>query len=100
MYESFFRLRASPFRLSPDPDFLYLSKGHQQALDFLEYGVHRGEGFIVITGEIGAGKTVVLKALMRALTKRDILVGELASSYVGVDDVVPLIAAAFGLGVA
>jgi general secretion pathway protein A len=99
MYESYFQLKASPFRLSPDPGFLYLGEVHRQALDFLEYGVHRGEGFIVVTGEIGAGKTVVLRALMHQLSRRKILLGELASSFVGVDDVVPLIAAAFGLNV-
>ena len=57
MYETFYNFRAKPFQLSPDPRFFFSSKGHSRAMAYLEYGVHQGEGFIVITGEVGAGKT-------------------------------------------
>ncbi|MFN9774529.1 MAG: ATPase, partial [Burkholderiales bacterium] len=57
MYERFFGLSAKPFQLNPDPDFFFGSKGHRRAMAYLEYGLHQGEGFIVITGEVGAGKT-------------------------------------------
>ena len=55
MYESFYGLSAKPFRLRPDPHFFFGSKGHKRAMAYLEYGLSQGEGFIVITGEVGAG---------------------------------------------
>ena len=62
MYESFYHLRAKPFALNPDPKFFFGSKGHKRAMAYLEYGLSLGEGFIVITGEIGAGKTPIRRA--------------------------------------
>jgi general secretion pathway protein A len=59
MYESFFGLECEPFSVAPDPRFLYLSEQHKQALEHLEYGLQRGGGFVLLTGEIGAGKTTV-----------------------------------------
>ena len=67
MYESHFRLTGKPFQLLPDPDFFFGSKGHKRATAYLDYGVSRGEGFIVITGEIGAGKTTLVRNLFRKL---------------------------------
>ena len=60
MYESFYHLRDKPFQLNPDPRFFFASKGHKRAFAYLEYGLSLGEGFIVITGEVGAGKTVLV----------------------------------------
>ena len=70
MYEEYFSLRERPFSLTPDPDFLFLSGSHQQALDHLLFGLESGEGFIVVTGDIGVGKTTVCRALMRRLPER------------------------------
>ncbi len=70
MYEEYFRLREKPFSLTPDPGFLYLSESHQQALDHLLFGLESGEGFIVVTGDIGVGKTTVCRALLRKLPDR------------------------------
>jgi general secretion pathway protein A len=67
VYEGAFGLRAKPFALTPDPDFLFLSEGHQRALDHLIYGVTTGEGFIVLTGEVGSGKTTLCRTLLRRL---------------------------------
>src|SRR3954467_7005865 len=67
MYERFFHLRERPFALSPDPEYLYPSRVHQEALDYLRYGVESQAGFIVITGEIGSGKTTLLQTLLRNL---------------------------------
>ena len=64
MYSEFFELDAEPFRVNPDPRFLYLSEGHREALATLVYAVHERKGFIVITGEVGTGKTTVLNALL------------------------------------
>jgi general secretion pathway protein A len=67
MYEEHFRLREKPFALTPDPDFLFLSESHRRALDHLLFGLETGEGFIVVTGDIGVGKTTVCRALLRRL---------------------------------
>lgn len=70
MYESHFQLTERPFSLTPDPDFLFLSASHQQALEHLLYGLETGEGFIVMTGDIGVGKTTVSRALLGRLSAR------------------------------
>src|SRR5947208_2030286 len=70
MYERFYRLRERPFALTPDPDYLYPSRGHQEALSYLRYGIETHAGFVVITGAIGSGKTTVLQTLFRGLDTR------------------------------
>ena len=67
MYERFYRLRERPFALTPDPDYLYPSRGHQEALSYLRYGIETHAGFVVVTGAIGSGKTTVLQTLFRGL---------------------------------
>lgn len=67
MYKDFYGLREYPFNMTPDPQFLFLSKNHRVALDVLRFGIRDRKGFIVITGEIGAGKTTVCRALLRSL---------------------------------
>ena len=70
MYERFYNLRERPFALSPDPEYLYRSRVHQEALDYLRYGLETHAGFIVITGEIGCGKTTMLQTVLRSLDKK------------------------------
>ena len=70
MYERFYRLRERPFALTPDPDYLYPSRVHQEALNYLRYGIESHAGFIVITGAIGSGKTTLLQTLLRGLDNR------------------------------
>jgi putative secretion ATPase (PEP-CTERM system associated) len=67
MYERFYELRERPFALSPDPDYLYPSRVHREALDYLRYGLESHAGFVIITGEIGSGKTTLLQTLLRGL---------------------------------
>jgi general secretion pathway protein A len=67
MYERFYRLRERPFALTPDPDYLYPSRGHQEALSYLRYGIETHAGFVVVTGAIGSGKTTLLQTLFRGL---------------------------------
>src|SRR5581483_8401453 len=67
MYERFYNLRERPFSLSPDPDYLYPSRVHREALSYLRYGIEGHAGFIVITGEIGSGKTTLLQTALRSL---------------------------------
>jgi general secretion pathway protein A len=68
MYKTFFNLTTSPFNLSPDPTFLYHSAQHEEALASLIYGVQSRKGFIVLTGEVGTGKTTMLECLRDHLT--------------------------------
>ena len=70
MYESFFGLACEPFSVAPDPRFLYLSKQHRDALGYLNYGLRRAGGFVLLTGEIGAGKTTVWRAFLEQLPPR------------------------------
>jgi len=67
MYERFYNLRDRPFALSPDPEYLYPSRVHREALDYLRFGIEGHAGFVVITGEIGSGKTTLLQVLLRNL---------------------------------
>ncbi|MFZ2948391.1 MAG: XrtA/PEP-CTERM system-associated ATPase [Desulfuromonadaceae bacterium] len=64
MYESFFNLRSKPFDLLPDPRFIYLSKSHKKALTYLDYGIRERSGFVLLTGEVGSGKTTLIRNLL------------------------------------
>lgn len=67
MYEAFYGLREAPFSITPDPRFLYFSRRHQEAFDHLMFGVSQRKGFIQLTGEVGAGKTTLCRALLENL---------------------------------
>ncbi|MBI5441588.1 MAG: AAA family ATPase [Deltaproteobacteria bacterium] len=67
MYEAYYGLRSKPFELQPDPDYLYMSPGHDRVYTHLRYAIREAKGLAVITGEIGSGKTTLLKLLMRAV---------------------------------
>jgi general secretion pathway protein A len=69
MYQEFYGLREKPFSLTPDPQFLYLSESHRTAIDSLLYGIDQREGFIVITGNIGTGKTTICRAVLEKMDK-------------------------------
>ncbi len=97
MYESFYRLRAKPFQLNPDPRFFFGSKGHKRAMAYLEYGLSKGEGFIVITGEVGAGKTMLVRNLFRKLEHENVVAAQLVSTQLDADDTLRVVAAAFGV---
>ena len=69
MYESFFELDELPFELTPDPRFLWLSEAHQEGLASLYYGITRRKGFILLTGEVGTGKTTLLRAAIDSIPR-------------------------------
>ncbi len=75
MYEDYYRFSAKPFQLNPDPRFFFGSKGHKRAMAYLDYGLSLGEGFIVITGEVGAGKTTLVRNLFRQLEAHNLVAG-------------------------
>lgn len=97
MYESYYGFSAKPFQLKPDPRFFFGSKGHKRAMAYLEYGISQGEGFIVITGEVGAGKTTLMRNLFCELEADRILAAQIVNTHVGSDDILRLVAAAFGI---
>jgi putative secretion ATPase (PEP-CTERM system associated) len=97
MYEAFYHLQTKPFLLSPDPRFFFSSRGHRRAVAYLVYGARQGEGFIVITGEIGAGKTMLAATLAQRLAPNNLVLGQVVSTRLGPDDLVRMVAAAFGV---
>jgi len=99
MYESYYGLTGKPFQLNPDPSFLFASKGHSSAYSYLKYGVYQGEGFIVITGEIGAGKTTLVRALLAELDPQHVVAAQLVSTMLDSDNLLRAVATAFGLAV-
>jgi general secretion pathway protein A len=72
MYKQFYKLHKNPFELTPDPSFLFTSKQHNEALASLYYGVKQHKGFIVLSGEVGAGKTLLVSCLLQLLSKTQI----------------------------
>jgi general secretion pathway protein A len=90
MYEEFFGLKERPFTLIPDPDYLYLSPQHKLAKAYLEYGISQKVGFVVLTGEIGAGKTTLIKALIKNYSGNHRL-GVLYQTSVGAEDLLELL---------
>jgi len=97
MYEAYYHLNAKPFQLSPDPRFFFGSKGHKRAMAYLEYGLSLGEGFIVITGEVGAGKTTLVRNLFKQLESENVVAAQLVSTQLDADDTLRSVAASFGL---
>jgi len=97
VYETYYGLSGKPFQLNPDPDFFYGSRGHKRAMAYLEYGVHQGEGFIVITGEVGAGKTTLVRNLLRKVPNERISAAQIVSTQVEADDLLRLVAGSFGI---
>ncbi len=81
MYEEFYALQEKPFDLLPDADFFYLSSGHDNAYTHLKYAIQENKGFVVISGEIGCGKTTLINYLLRQLPK-DLLVGVISHTDV------------------
>ena len=96
MYERFYQLRERPFALSPDPEYLYPSRVHQEALDYLRYGIESQAGFIVITGEIGSGKTTLLQTLLRNLDTQT-TVGRIVNTMLEPRELLESIMIDFGL---
>jgi len=99
MYENYYGLDARPFLLSPDPKFFFASNHHQRALSYLQYGLDQGEGFIVITGPIGTGKTTIARNLLSNIGDESIVAAQLVTTKLAPHELLELIAAEFQLDV-
>ncbi len=97
MYDKFYNLTGMPFQLTPDSRFFFGSKGHSRAIAHLTYGLAQGEGFIIVTGEVGAGKTTLVERLWSQLDRNTYTVARVNTTQVSGEDLFRLIAAGFGL---
>lgn len=97
MYNAFFGFNQNPFNMSPDPSFLFRSRQHEEALANLIYGVQSRKGFIVLTGEVGTGKTTMLECLREVLNSQQIVFGSLFNSRLNVQQFFEMLSYDFGL---
>ena len=97
MFTAFYNLSGRPFQLSPDHRFFFGSRSHQKAMAYLKFGLHQGEGFIVITGEIGAGKTTLVGYLLAQLEGTKYVVGKVVTTQLDADDTLRMVTSAFGI---
>ncbi len=100
MYQDYFGLSGKPFQLSPDSSFFFPSREHKRALSFLEYGLDQADGFIVITGDVGTGKTTLAQTLLKRLDPKELLVATIVTTQLKEDDLLHLVAATLGLRIA
>ena len=100
MYDTFYQLTGLPFQLTPDPEFYFESGTHRKALSYLGYGLAQGEGFIVITGAVGAGKSTLAAHLLATIDRQRLTAGQIVTSRLDGGEMVHMAARAFGLAVA
>jgi putative secretion ATPase (PEP-CTERM system associated) len=99
MFHDFYGLTGKPFQLTPDPTFYFRSITHRKALSYLGYGLAQGEGFIVVTGEVGAGKSTLVAHLMGSLDPQRLVVGQIVTSKLDEEEIVHVVAQSFGLDI-
>jgi putative secretion ATPase (PEP-CTERM system associated) len=98
MYENHFSLKCKPFELVPNPDFLFLSSTHKKAITYLEYGIKEKIGFILLTGEIGCGKTTIMRNLIKGLNG-SVKLSRINNTKVSSEQLISLINEDFGLDI-
>jgi putative secretion ATPase (PEP-CTERM system associated) len=96
MIDDFYGLSGKPFQLTPDPAFYFQSLTHRKALSYLSYGLAQGEGFIVITGEVGAGKSTLVGHLMAAIDRARLTAAQVVTSRLGGEELIHVVARSFG----
>ena len=97
MYLDHYGLKNFPFQLTPDHRFFFDSRPHRKAMAYLTYGLSKGEGFIVVTGEVGSGKTTLMNYLLTTLSGQNIVIAKVVNTQVEADDLLRLTAASFGI---
>ncbi|MDD2499206.1 MAG: XrtA-associated ATPase [Geobacter sp.] len=98
MYEAFFNLKQKPFDLLPNPDFLFMSSSHKRALSYLDYGIRERVGFILLTGEVGSGKTTIIRNLIKK-NLDNVILSKIFNTRVDSDQLLAMINDDFGLPV-
>ena len=98
MYENYYGLTSKPFQLTPDPSFFFGSKWHKRAMSYLQYGLSQAEGFIVITGDIGTGKTTIANSLLDQM-QDDIVAAQIVTPKLTPDELVKMVASKFHINV-
>ena len=96
-YTEFYRLATQPFQLAPDARFFFESTVHRQAMAYLVYGLTHAEGFIIITGEVGAGKTILVENLLSTIDRSSFVTANIVTTQLAGDDFLYMIAAGFGI---
>jgi general secretion pathway protein A len=97
MFDDFYGFSGRPFQLTPDPAFYFESLTHRKALSYLSYGLAQGEGFVVITGEVGAGKSTLVAHLMATIDPARLTAAQVVTSKLDDEEIVHVVAQAFGL---
>jgi general secretion pathway protein A len=97
MYKSFFKLQSSPFGTSPDPRFLYMMPHTREALACLEYGISARKGFTVLTGEVGTGKTTLLRRALASFSNRRVSTAFVFNPRLDVLDFLEFVLTDFGI---
>ncbi len=97
MYESYYGFKANPFRIAPDPSFFFASAGHKRGLAYLRYGLHQGQGFVVVTGEPGTGKTMLVQTLLAELSSQEYCIAMITNTNLRAEDVLRSVAENFGI---
>jgi general secretion pathway protein A len=97
MYTEFYRLSARPFQLTPDARFFFESTVHRQAMAYMVYGLHHADGFIIITGEVGAGKTILVDNLLSTIDQSTFVTAKIVTTQLAGDDLLHLVAGGFGI---
>ncbi|GHE89319.1 XrtA/PEP-CTERM system-associated ATPase [Thalassotalea profundi] len=97
MYESYYGFKEKPFQLSPDPRFFFASNHHQRAMSYLQYGLDQGEGFIVVTGPIGTGKTTIARNLLNNIADNSIVAAQLVTTKLNPQELLALVASEFNI---
>src|ERR1700723_4573529 len=99
MYKAFYNLKRNPFEITPDPFFLFPTRRHNEALAALYYGVRRHKGFVVMTGEVGTGKTLLVRCLLQLLNQSDVAYAYVFNSRLSPVEFLQYVAGDFGLNV-
>jgi general secretion pathway protein A len=99
MYKSYFNLKRNPFEITPDPSFLFPTRRHNEALAALYYGVRRHKGFVVMTGEVGTGKTLLVRCLLQLLNRKDVAYAYVFNSRLSPIEFLQYVAGDLGLNV-
>ena len=92
MYQRFYQLVSNPFRLAPEPDFCFSHTGYRRAREYLEFALAQGEGFVMVTGRPGTGKTMLVETYLKTVKAGEVIARRIAVSSYGADDLLRAVA--------